>query len=132
MTNIAMELHDSTITAISEKDGTATIQFSPAYIHKSEQRPGVDSGTGWIQDACLKITEASIQGSLFVLPSVVWDGEFLIDSLKQDNIIPLPLSIMQSVILHIELCNGEQITIRGSGAKLELIGECKYIEDFVP
>src|SRR5262245_43246197 len=132
MFHSAIELHDSTISAVSQQDSMVVLDFAPAYIRKSEQRPGIDAGTGWVQHARLRIDEASVQGLVPVLPADVWDGDLIIDSAKHENIIPLPLSVTQSVALHVEFCTGDHVTIKGFGASLELTGECKYIEDFVP
>ncbi|MBF0502110.1 MAG: hypothetical protein HQM09_18365 [Candidatus Riflebacteria bacterium] len=60
--NTIIELHDSTVAGISELDGTVVVYFQPALLHKSEGRPGYDSGTCWGQDARLVFADASVSG----------------------------------------------------------------------
>jgi len=132
MTNSVIELHDSTISAVSQQEGAVIIYFSPAYIHKSKQRPGIDAGTDWVQDVKLTIDDALIHGRMPTLPEDVLDGDVVIGSDEHQNSIPIPLAGVQSITLHVEYCTGDHMTIKGIGALLELMGECKYVEDFVP
>ena len=60
--NSIIEIHDSTVAEISERDGTVIVHFLAAYLHKSEGRPAFDSGTGWAQEARLIFSEASVSG----------------------------------------------------------------------
>jgi hypothetical protein len=130
--NSAIELHDSTISAISYQGSSITVHFTPAYIHKSDQRPGIDAGTGWIQDAKLKMDNASVHGIFPELPADIWDGKIVIGSEEHKNTIPLPFAVVQNIVIHIEFCTGDHVKIEGAGAHLQLLGECKYIEDFKP
>lgn len=132
MTHSVIELHDSTISAVRQQDGTAIIEFTPAYIHKSENRPGIDAGTGWVQDASLRIENVTFEGSLPHLPANVMDGMITINSIEYDNIIPIPLDVLHAVTLQLDFPTGEHITVKGTGVNLQLNGECKYVEDFVP
>ena len=51
--NTVIEIHDSRVTEISNRNGTVIVHFQPTYLHKSEGRPGLDAGTGWVQEARL-------------------------------------------------------------------------------
>jgi hypothetical protein len=55
MPNRAIEFHDSTFDGV-RKDGTdLTLRFSAAHIHQSSGKPGVDEGSGWVQEALLHV-----------------------------------------------------------------------------
>ena len=113
MTNSAIELHDSIISVITHQADTIAIHFAPAYIHKSEQSPGIDAGTGWVQDAKLIFYNASMDGRIPVLPEDVCDGEIVIGSDEYQNTIPIPLNATHNVNLHVYFRSGDHITING-------------------
>jgi hypothetical protein len=46
--NTNIELHDSVVANIATLEGAAIVSFQPAYLHKSEGRPGFDAGSGWL------------------------------------------------------------------------------------
>ena len=39
--NSLIELHDSNVAKIESRDGKVIVHFLPAYLHKSEGRPGI-------------------------------------------------------------------------------------------
>jgi hypothetical protein len=61
--NLNSAIDDSWVEKIAKSDGSLTVAFS-AYIHKSKGKPGIDSGTGWSQDAELSFEEAEVIGDL--------------------------------------------------------------------
>ncbi len=120
------------------ENGTALIHFPSVYIHQSEGKLFEDAGTGWSQEAVLRITDAQVDG-VFSVALQVWDGEivYLYDgSLRMgevisDNLIPIPLRITADIQLSMESC-GETVRVSGTSADLELIGEPKYVEESRP
>jgi hypothetical protein len=136
--NRVIEIHDSAVDRITMENGTALIHFPSVYIHQSEGRLFEDAGTGWTQEAVLRITDAQVDGA-FSAALQVWDGKivYLYDgSLKMgevisDNLIPIPLRITADIQLTMESC-GDTVQVRGTSAHLELIGEPKYVEEFKP
>src|SRR5207249_3264944 len=89
--NTLIELHDSCVALVSKESDTVIVRFAPAYVHKSEGCPGVDPGTGWIQDAVLVVGEALVRGTIPALPCDVADGELTVGDQLHPNAIPLPL-----------------------------------------
>ncbi|MFZ0816392.1 MAG: hypothetical protein WAM78_12790 [Candidatus Sulfotelmatobacter sp.] len=59
----AIEIHDSAFDQITLQDGTAVLRFKKMYVHSSEERPAIDAGTGWMQEAVVRIGTASIEGA---------------------------------------------------------------------
>jgi hypothetical protein len=112
--------------------------FHRSTFHQSEGKLFEDAGTGWIQEAVLRITDARVDGA-FSVALQVWDGEivYLYDgSLRMgevisDNLIPIPLRITADIQLSMESC-GETVRVSGTSADLELIGEPKYVEESRP
>ena len=132
--NRLIELHDSRVGAIAEV-GTQIILFLRAYLHCSEERPGIDAGTGWIQAAAIVFDEAVIEGKIPELPATVGDGSFKLDGRELPNEIPVPLDQSGEISLALSLYNdttNAKVLIQGNKANLILLGEAAYVEDFTP
>jgi len=130
--NTIVELHDSTVTEIAKREGTAIVHFLPACLHRSEGRPGFDSGTYWVQNARLIFADAAVNGGIPDLPCDVMGGELVIGGEQYDNEIPVPLEVTEPAELRLILDSVHTVTITGRGVRLELYGEPKYVQDFPP
>ena len=58
MQNRAVEIHDSAIDQIILEGSVAVLRFPKVYIHSSEGRPAIDAGTGWTQEAVIRVANA--------------------------------------------------------------------------
>jgi hypothetical protein len=132
MKNRAIEIHDSALDAISVRDGEAMLHFPCVYIHESTGTPGVDAGSGWVQEALLRISDAAVTRSFSKFPADLLDGHIMLGDAVLKNVIPIPLSHKGIVELRLESWNNEAVLITGSCAELELIGDPKYVEEFRP
>jgi hypothetical protein len=127
--NTVIEIHDSRVAEISERNGTVIVHFKPVYLHKSEGRPAFDSGTGWIQEARLFFFEASVSGGFPDWPCDIMDGEIILDGERHDNLIPVPLDVAKPTELRLVCDSVHTVTITGRGVRLELVGVPKYVEE---
>ena len=133
MKNRAIEIHDSTLDAISVRDGEAMLHFHRIYIHESEGTPGVDAGSGWVQEARLRIGDAVVTKSFSKFPAnLLLGGQITLGNAVLTNMIPIPLNCKEFVELRLESWNDEAVLITGSSAELELIGEPTCVEEFHP
>ena len=130
--NTAIELHDSEVTGIAVQEGTVIVHFQPAYLHKSEGRPGYDAGTGWVQEARLILAAASVSGRVPDLPCPIWKGWFVVGEVKDDGLIGLPLDVTAPAELRMVFDDFHTVTVKARGVRLELVGEPRYVEDFKP
>lgn len=132
MKNRAIEIHDSTLDAVSVHDGEAVLHFPRVYIHESTGTPGVDKGSGWVQEALLRISDATVTRSFSKFPADLLDGHIMLGDTVLRNVLPIPLSHNGIVEIRLESWNDEAVLVTGSSAELELIGEPKYVEEFRP
>ncbi|HWX39095.1 MAG TPA: hypothetical protein VNY09_07620 [Candidatus Sulfotelmatobacter sp.] len=132
MKNRAIEIHDSKLDAISVRGGEAVLHFSKVYIHESTGTPGVDAGSGWVQEAVLRISDAAVKRSFSKFPADLLDGYIMLGESVLKNEIPIALSHKGIVELRLESWNDEVVLISGASAELELVAEPKYIEEFRP
>ena len=129
MENRAIEIHDSALDKITLEGGVATLYFPEVYIHSSSGLPGIDAGTGSVQEAMIYIGDAQIEGAFSKesreayggYAHYLYDGSIKINGSVFDNMIPVPLDVNGEIELTME-CWGDIIRVRGISAKLELIG----------
>jgi hypothetical protein len=128
-----LELHDSQIAALVQAGDDLIVEFAPAYIHRSQGRSDIDGGSVWLQEARLVIRHGCVKAGCVDRPAVIVEGELTVGSLVVDNGIPIPLDVRESVVLHLMVYPpGETLILCGEGARLELLGEARYLEDFRP
>lgn len=137
MSNRAIEIHDSAVDQISLENGVAVIHFPSVYIHQSDGRPAVDAGTGWAQEAVLRIGDAHVEGAFTeemlevsgYYAHYLKDGSIRIGDQVSDNLIPVPMNVTADIQLILQSWY-ETVRIRGNSCSLELIGEASYVEEF--
>jgi hypothetical protein len=127
--NRAIEIHDSILASISILNGDAEFRLVPAYIHKSTGEPGVDSGTGWVQNIILRIRNANVCGAFSELPRDLEGGTLRIGSISFDNMIPMRASYSGEVELKLEAL-GESISAKGTELQIEFLDTPRYVEEF--
>jgi len=134
MPNRSIEIHDSVLAGVSFSQGEAQLHFSSVYVHHSEGVPGRDAGSGWTQEAILRINNATVEGSFLEFPVDLSDGKIQLGNQTLDNEIPVPLRHKGPFALRLRAMWQEQrvVSFTGSGAELELLGEPEYVEEFRP
>ncbi len=123
-----MEFHDSTFDGVERDGNNLALRFSAAYIHQSEGKPGVDAGSGWVQELRFHVSDASQTGVIVDLPCDLWGGSVSLDDKRLENVIPLPLDYRGRVEIRLEQTTG--LTITGTGLRVEVCGKPKYVEEF--
>jgi hypothetical protein len=127
MPNRAIEFHDSTFDSVRQHGTDLTVRFSAAYIHESSGEPGVDAGSGWIQEALLHVSGGSMTGEIRELPCDLWNGDLRLGG-QLLEMIPIPLDYDGQVEISLE--QDGTIRITGTRVRLELIGTPTYVEEF--
>ena len=131
MLNRHIEIHDSELANVSIVGGCAELHFSAVCVHQSEGTPGVDAGSSFFQEATLRITDVHFRGSFAEFPVDLGNGETRIEGKQFPNEIPLPLAHQGAFELCLKpMWQEEAVVFIGTGAKLELFGEPRSVEDF--
>lgn len=128
--NWSVEIHDSRVARITPKGKNLVISLGSAYLHCSAGRPGIDPGSGWLQEIDLVISGAVIEALPSELPVDLCDGSFAVGEARWENSIPLPLAVSGAVSFAAETARGELLTVRGIGATAVRHGEPRYLDDF--
>jgi hypothetical protein len=130
--NTEIEIHDSRVIKIDESDGVVIVHFKPAYLHKSEGRSGINVASGWVQEAKLIFSDATIHGDFSDWPCDLIDGEIIINGARHDNSIPVPLESSGHIEARFVCDEIHVMRIAGCEVRLDLIGEPKFVEGFNP
>jgi len=88
MVNQAVELHDSRVTRTMWSGPDLVVSLS-VYVHRSEGRPDRDGGTGWTQDAELRVGTAKLLQTPRE-PLWILDGSIKVGDLVFENLLPIP------------------------------------------
>jgi hypothetical protein len=136
--NRAIEIHDSALDCITLEAGVAVLHFPQVYIHSSEGRPAIDAGSGWTQEAVIRIGNAHVEGKFSPESREAHggshhlsDGSLRINGSVSDNLIPIPLDVQGDIDFTLE-CWGDVVHVHGNSARLELVGSAEYVEEFHP
>ncbi|MCU0721649.1 MAG: hypothetical protein MUC83_18205 [Pirellula sp.] len=126
-----MELHDSKISSIVENDGTIVVELT-AYLHQSQGRPSIDSGTGWAQSVRLTFLNATFSRTIAGLPDTILDGRLTLSGEKLENLFVVPLTQLGQTCTYFEFANGIEMTICGEGFRSEYVDIPSFVEPFIP
>ena len=129
MENRALEFLESHLERIQEHRGEILLRLSPARVHHSAGKPGLDKGRIFEQNIILRFTGAEMKGDPSLLPATLADGK-LIAGERSLYLVPLPFETKDEVVLKL-ICEEEgEIEIRAEELKVEETGEPEFLEDF--
>ncbi|MBT8357146.1 MAG: hypothetical protein KJO61_05180 [Deltaproteobacteria bacterium] len=128
--NRCIEIHDSTLFEVIEDDEKIILRFNRAYIHQSEGKPGIDSGTGWGQEIALELTKAKIIVHLKSIPVNLTNGYIKIGQIISQNCIDLPIKESGNIELWFQTVQNEEIKIRAQTIISRELNKAEYIEEF--
>ena len=132
--NEAIELHDSVIAELADQQGEITLLLSPAIIHISAGRPGVDSGEVWLQAVTVVFHHPAFDVTSITLdlPSGISDGVLVTGSARYDNVLPVPLRTAGSATLHLTVSGSEVRQVALAAGEIAVIpsGPRRYLERF--
>ena len=126
MENRAVELHDSRVVA-TEWTGADLVLRMSVYLHQSDGQPGEDRGTGWTQDAELRVGTAT-PIELPSAPLWILDGTIEVGQRVFENLLPVPFDHQGRVAVKLNGAAGK-LHVVGVGATLTLLGKPVFIED---
>jgi len=126
-----IELHDSKVAGIQKIGNQLIVFFSKAYVHQSKGEPGRDAGSGWVQAAALVFAEGMAVGDgIAEWPADIWDGHLVVEGVLLNNQIPVPFEEAGKVELRLQLDTPAEVTVRGRGVCLRMLGDPVYVEEF--
>jgi hypothetical protein len=112
--NRAIEIHDSAVDQITLEGSAAVLHFPEVYIHSSEGLPAIAAGTGWIQEAVIRVANADVEGKFSQESRDAYGGyahylsggSLRINGSVSRNLIPIPLDVHGDIELTLECWGG--------------------------
>jgi hypothetical protein len=104
--------------------------FEPAYIHRSNGRPGFDAGEGFAQAAELLFPGADSLEEEGVCVGAISDGSISAEGLEFANLIPLPFELSGIVRATFTFVSGGVLKVRAAGVSCVLSGSARYVEAY--
>ncbi len=128
--NCALEFHDCRVTSITSANGTISLNFSAAYLHKSEGVPGVDDGSGWVQEGKLEFVNATELGAVDIGEGWMVGGTLAVQSGEPMSMLPVPFDAAGGVTATFTFNNGVDVHLTAEAAHLSLTGHAEFVEEF--
>jgi len=127
--NQVIELHDSSIVAVSWADGVAIVMLCPVFVHRSEGRPGVQPGTVCQRTAMFTITNATVSAK-GRLPAAVRAASLRIGTIDYLDVLPEEGMYADDIKLALDLSETEHLIVTGDQLLVNLTGEPSHLENF--
>ena len=129
--NECIEFHDSTLREVREEGAACFIVLSPAYAHRSSDRPAIDAGSVLLQGFQITLGRAVLRKRPSLLPVDLDGGELRVGELVLSNTAPTALKHEGEVYLQLfAMRDDEVLEVEGSSILIRPCGEARYIENF--
>jgi hypothetical protein len=129
LANAALEFHDSEVSGVHFMSGCVHVTFSAAYVHRSNEVPGVDVGSGYMQSVQLLLREAVLSGPLNDCVGKLSDGNLRVNG-RSVNLVPLPFEAAGQIALILQFSNGASFSAAGSSVQLHQTSAPRFVEHF--
>ncbi|MBC5786388.1 hypothetical protein H8N03_25850 [Ramlibacter sp. USB13] len=127
--NAALEFHDSEVREVQKAGADLLLTFSAAYVHRSNGRPGVDAGAGYLAELLITFRDAEWSGDLGSCQGKLSDGELCVGS-ERLSLVPLPYVASGSVSAELQFANGVALSIRASSVTCLPTGGERFVESY--
>ena len=87
--NVGVEFHDSKIRQVEHLRDCIRMSFDPAYVHRSNGRPGIDAGEGHLQAAELVFESVQCEVVPVDCHGPLSDGEVSVNGVTY-SLLPTP------------------------------------------
>ena len=126
----AIEFHGSDVVELQVADATLQMIFEPAYVHRSEGRPGVDSGSGFLQPAEIVFTGAQVSEKDGPCTGAIAEGLISVSGKKYDSVFPLPFNATGKVAAEFTFESGAVLSITASAVSCASTGPAQLVDGY--
>ena len=126
----ALEFHDSDVVELREVDGTLHLIFEPAYVHRSEGRPGVDAGSGFLQPAEIVFAGAKFTERDGPCKGSISEALVSVSGKKYDSVFPLPFNASGRVSAEFTFESGAVLSVTATGVSCASTGPAELVDSY--
>ena len=126
----ALEFHDSDVVELRPSETTLHIIFEPAYVHRSEGRPGVDAGSGFLQPAEIVFSGAKFTEKDGPCAGAISEGLITIAGKRYDSVLPLPIDVTGKVSAEFTFESGAVLSVTATGVSCASTGPAVLVDGY--
>jgi hypothetical protein len=126
----ALEFHDSEVVAVQMEENELHVVLEPAYIHRSAGRPGIDSGSGFLQSAEIVFTDAKFSEKEGPCSGPIEEGIVTVAGKRYNDMLPLPFTAVGAVSAEFTFESGSVLSINGAGINCFSKGQARFVEEY--
>jgi hypothetical protein len=126
----ALEFHDSDVVDLRQSEASLTLVFEPAYVHRSEGRPGVDAGSGFLQPAEIEFTGAQFTEKDGPCRGAISEGMISVSGKRFDSVLPLPYDAKGKVSAEFTFESGAVLSITAAGVSCASTGPAELVDGY--
>ena len=126
----ALEFHDSDVVELRPDGSTLHMIFEPAYVHRSNGRPGVDAGSGFLQPAEIVFTGAQFNEKDGPCRGAISEGMIAVAGKKFDSVFPLPFEASGKVAAEFTFESGAVLSVTAAGVSCASTGPAELVDGY--
>jgi len=126
----ALEFHDSDVVELRPSENTLHMIFEPAYVHRSEGRPGVDAGSGFLQPAEIVFSGAKYTEKDGPCTGAISEGLIQVSGKRFDSVLPLPFDVAGKVSAEFTFESGAVLSITATGVSCASTGPAVLVDGY--
>ena len=115
---------------LRKSDATLHMIFEPAYVHRSTGRPGVDSGSGFLQPAEIVFTGAQFTEKDGPCTGSISEGLISVSGKQFNSVFPLPFNATGKVSAEFTFESGAVLSITGTGVSCASTGPAQLVDGY--
>lgn len=127
--NSALEFHDSQVAYVESRGEDLIIHLAAGYVHRSDGRPGVDAGAGYLAPISIRFANAKFVGDLGLCIGLLWEGWICLGEVKMTS-LPLPYQGVGTISATLQFANGTGLEVTSSAIECALSGDEKFVESY--
>jgi len=126
----AIEFHGSDVVELRQSEAELKMIFEPAYVHRSEGRPGVDSGSGFLQPAEIAFSGAKFTEKDGPCTGAIAEGLISVAGKKFDSVFPLPHNASGNITAEFTFDSGAVLTVTAAGVSSASTGPAVLVDGY--
>ena len=111
-------------------ESTLHMIFEPAYVHRSNGRPGVDAGSGFLQPAEIVFTGAKFTEKDGPCKGAISEGMISVSGKKFDSVLPLPYEASGKVSAEFTFESGAVLSVTATGVSCASTGPAELVDGY--
>ena len=115
---------------LRSSETTLHMIFEPAYVHRSEGRPGIDAGSGFLQPAEIVFSGAKDTEKDGPCSGAISEGLVTVGGKRYDSVLPLPFDATGKVSAEFTFASGAVLSVTAAGVSCASTGPAVLVDGY--